>query len=177
MEGATEMIKVHDMVLYGVHGVCRIEEQVSRRVGGREEQYFLLKPIFEKGSSIYVPIKNEALIAKMKRILSAEEIYELIRTMPDEELLWIEAETERRQMFQEILSGGDREQLIRLIKTLYLRRQNRLEQKRNLLLSDEKFLKDAERILYEEFAYVLKIDRDQVLPFIMKQIKVEKRLL
>ena len=115
------MIKVHDMVLYGVHGVCRVEEQVSRRVGGREMQYFLLKPVYEKNSSVYVPLKNEALMAKMKRILSAEEIDELIRTMPDEELLWIESETERRRLFQEILNSGDREQLIRLIKTLYLR--------------------------------------------------------
>lgn len=152
------MIKVHDTVLYGVHGVCRVEEQVARLVGGREVQYFMLKPIFEKGSSIFVPTDNEALVGKMKRILSAEEIYALIRTMPEEGLLWIESETERRQQFQEILNGGDREQLVRLIKTLYLRQQARKEQKKNLLLSDERFLKDAERVLYEEFAYVPEID-------------------
>ena len=171
------MIKVNDTVLYGSHGVCKVAETVVRRMGGREMEYFLLKPVFERSSSIYVPMQNEALVSKMKRILSAEEIFEMIRSMPDEELLWIENENERRRIFQEILNSGDREQLVRLIKTLYLRQQNRLEQQKNLLMSDEKFLKDAERILYEEFAYVLKIDRDQVLPFIMKQIEVEKRLL
>ena len=35
-------------------------------------------------------------------------------------------------------------------------------------------MKDAERILYEEFAYVLHIERDQVLPFITEQIEAGK---
>ena len=171
------MIKVNDTVLYGSHGVCTVAGTLTRQVGGREVEYFLLKPVFERSSSIYVPTQNEALVSKMKRILSAEEIFEMIRSMPEEEQLWIENEADRRRMFQEILNSGDRGRLVRLIKTLYLRQQNRLEQKKNLLMSDEKFLKDAERILYEEFAYVLKLERDQVLPFIMNQIEVEKRLL
>ena len=37
-------------------------------------------------------------------------------------------------------------------------------------MSDERFLKDAERLLYDEFALVLRIKPDQVLPFILKQI-------
>ena len=36
-------------------------------------------------------------------------------------------------------------------------------------------MKEAERILYEEFAYVLRIDRDQVLPLIMQEVQVEEK--
>lgn len=36
-------------------------------------------------------------------------------------------------------------------------------------------MKDAERILYEEFAYVLKIEKEQVLPLIMQEIQVEQK--
>lgn len=169
------MIQVNDTVLYGIHGVCRVADTVTRTVGGKTQQYYLLKPVFDRSSAVYVPMENQALTSKLKRILSAEEIYEMIRSMPEEDLLWVENENERRRLFQEIINGGDRAQLVRLIKTLYTRQQKRLEQKRSLLMSDEKFMKDAERILYEEFAYVLKIDRDQVLPFIMQQIEVEKK--
>lgn len=169
------MIQVNDTVLYGVHGVCKVADTVTRTVGGKNVDYYILKPVFDGSSTVYVPMENQALTAKLKRILSAAEIYEMIRSMPEEDLLWVENENERRQLFQEILVSGDRAQLVRLIKTLYARQQKRLEQKKNLLMSDEKFMKDAERILYEEFAYVLKIDRDQVLPFIMQQIEVEKK--
>lgn len=36
-------------------------------------------------------------------------------------------------------------------------------------------MKDAENMLYEEFAYVLKIRKEQVLPFIMEQVQIEEK--
>ncbi len=169
------MIKVHDTVLYGVHGVCKVTGTEIKFIGGNEREYYVLKPVYNHGTVVYVPAWNEALMAKMKRILSPKEIYEMIRTMPEEDLLWVENENDRKRVYQEALVSGEREQLVRLIKTLHVRQQKRLEQKKNLLLSDEKFMKEAERILYEEFAYVLKIDREQVLPLIMQEIQVEEK--
>lgn len=169
------MIKINDKVLYGIHGVCTVVDCVTKRVGNKDMEYYVLKPMFDRGSTVFVPKNNEALVGKMKRIMSADEIYEMIRSMPEEDLLWIENESDRRRQFSEILGSGDRAQLVRLIKTLYVRQQRRIEQKKGLLLSDEKFMKDAERILYEEFAYVLQIERDQVLPFINRQIEVDRK--
>jgi CarD family transcriptional regulator len=34
-------------------------------------------------------------------------------------------------------------------------------------MSDEQFMRDAEKILYDEFAYVLGIKREDILPFIL----------
>ena len=36
-------------------------------------------------------------------------------------------------------------------------------------------MKEAEKMLYEEFAYVLNIRQDQVLPFILEQIQIEEK--
>ena len=41
-----------------------------------------------------------------------------------------------------------------------------------LVGADEKVMKEAEKMLYEEFAHVLDIRPSQVLPFIMQQIEV-----
>lgn len=169
------MIKKNDTVLYGVHGVCKVTDTVMKKIGGEEREYYVLRPVFDCATVLYVPTRNEQLTAKLKRILSAEEIYALIRSMPEEELLWVENENDRKRIYQEALTSGEREQLVRLIKTLHVRREKREEQKKALLLSDERFMKEAERILYEEFAYVLKIDRDQVLPLIMQEIQVEEK--
>ncbi len=42
-------------------------------------------------------------------------------------------------------------------------------------IADERFLNEAEKLLYEEFAHVLQIERNQVLPFILKQIQPEEK--
>lgn len=170
------MIQINDKVLYGVHGVCNVEAVEEKKIAGKIMEYYVLKPLYDHGSTVYVPKANEALVSKIKRIMSADEIFDTIRSIPDEELIVFENESDRHQIFNEILCSGDRVQLIRLIKTLYVRQQKRIEQKKNLLMSDEKCMKDAERILYEEFAYVLKIERDQVLPFITRQIEVDRKI-
>ena len=43
---------------------------------------------------------------------------------------------------------------------------------KKLYKNDEKVMKEAEKMLYEEFAHVLDIRPDQVLPFIMQQVEV-----
>lgn len=40
---------------------------------------------------------------------------------------------------------------------------------------DERFFRDAEKMLYEEFAAALNIDKEGVLPFILSKIKKEEQ--
>lgn len=164
------MFKANDTVLYGVDGVCRVEGVETRPCGRERFEYYVLKPVNNVSATTYIPIDNPALTRRMRRVLSAGEILEIIRSMPQEEPLWIENDLERRRVYAEIMQSGDRAQLMRVVKTLYLRREKLSGRKRKMHAEDEKFLKDAERTLYEEFAYVLDIRPDQVLPFIARQI-------
>ena len=117
------MFQVNDTILYGADGVCVIREIAKRTFSGRTQEYYVLEPIYGNQSTIYVPTHSEKLLAKMRRVLSAEEIYEMIRGMPGDELLWIEDENERKHAYGEIIRSGNRKAMIRLIKTLYLRQQ------------------------------------------------------
>ena len=62
-----------------------------------------------------------------------------------------------------------------MIKALYHHQQVRQAQGKKLHVSDERFLKEAERTLYDEFALVLHISQEQVLPFILDQIEVTEK--
>ena len=168
------MYKVHDTILYGSQ-ICRIEGDTTKNFNGETKEYYVLKPIFNDTSTIYVPVDNEKLTQKMRRILSASEIYELIRSMPETDSEWIENETERKETYQAILNSGDRKSIVRMIKALYGQQQRRQAQGRRLRVTDERFLKEAERVLYDEFALVLNIRQEQVLPFILEQIKVSEK--
>ncbi|MDD3193516.1 MAG: CarD family transcriptional regulator [Oscillospiraceae bacterium] len=170
-----QQYRIGDTVLYGVHGICKIEEQTQRKFGGKRQEYYILKPVYTPDSTIFVPVGNETLVSKMRRILSAGEIRALIQAMPDEHSAWIEDETIRKEQYREILARGDRVELVRLIKALYLHQKEQQQRGRRLHMTDERFMKDAEKMLYEEFAYVLKIRREQVLPFILDQVQVAEK--
>lgn len=167
--------QVGDTVLYGAEGVCRFEGEKEQIIGGKKHCYMILKPIYKKSSTVYVPKDNPALQEKIKRVLSPEEIYELIREIPEEEALWIEDEGERKAKYSRILAGSDRKELMRVIKALYRRRTQQEKMGRKFHLSDERFLKEAESRLHGEFALVLHIDPEQVAPFIQQQIQLQKR--
>ena len=79
------MLKVGEKVLYGAAGACTITEICKKRFGDAEErEYYVLVPIHDSRSTLYVPLDNEKLRAKMKKLLSAEEIEALIDSMPKE---------------------------------------------------------------------------------------------
>lgn len=164
------MFQVNDMVLYGAHGVCRVSAIEERDLGGTVCSYYVLKPEFDQHTTHFIPTGNQAVVSKLRRILSAEEIHALIASMPDEEAEWIEDDNARRVHHKQVLAEGDRAEIVRMIKALYLRRQEQKGNRRKIQVVDERFLQDAEKRLYEEFAHVLQITPEQVLPFIAQQI-------
>ncbi len=111
----------------------------------------------------------------MRKILSAKQVYELINSIPDTNNLWIENEVQRKENFAQIIKNGDRAELVALVKTLYLKREEQQKSGKKLHIADQRFMDDAEKLLYEEFAFVLKIEPNQVVPFITKKIEIDKK--
>lgn len=168
------MFQINDLITYGTQGVCRIVDVCEREFAKQKNTYYVLRPVYEERSTIYVPVEKEALTAKMRRVLTAEEIHKLISSMPQETAAWVDDEPLRREEYRRILASGDRVELIRVIKALYLHRQRQKENGRKLHLTDENFLKEAEKLLYDEFALVLGIDRSEVLPYIIQELEEPK---
>jgi len=165
------MLGVHDVVLYGTEGACEITEIARKDFGAGAAEYYVLRPVYRKNATVFVPTQNRALVARMRRVLSAEEIEKIIEEMPGESCIWIPDESLRKEEYRKILAGGDSRELIRLVKTLYLRQKEQSARGRKLHQADERFLKEAEKVLYDQFALALKIQPDQVLPFILERIE------
>ena len=86
---------------------------------------------------------------------------------------WVENENERKLRFKEILSCGDRLAVAGLIRTLCEHRLNQEKTGKKMHLSDERFLKDAERLLYDEIAHVMEIEPNQVIGLIGNRLNPE----
>jgi Transcriptional regulators, similar to M. xanthus CarD len=167
--------QVGDIVLYSSHGVCKVVEIVERDLSGNRIKYYVLKPIYDNNSTVFIPVNSEALTSKMRDVLSLDEVQVLIEEIPNKTTIWIDNENARRDRYKEIVAGGNRTELVQLIKTLYQTQQVQRESGKKLHLSDERFMKDAEKMLYEELAHVLDIECSQVLEFVLpKMITVNK---
>lgn len=169
------MYQVGDLVQYGMNGVCRVTEIREEAFGGKKEMYYILTSVGRKNNTVYVPVANEKLVGKMRRILKPDEIYAIIEAMPDEKADWIEDDVARKETFRDIVKSGDCHRIMKMIKSLYLHKQELAEKGKKLHAGDEQLFREAENILHEEFAVVLHIKKEEVLPFITKQIEPEAR--
>ena len=138
-------------------------------------RYYALKPVCDGKSTIFVPCGNEKLVGKKRRILSAAEIRALIDSLQNESLDWIEDDAERKEQYGAILHSGDRKALALLIRTLYLHRQALKASGRKFHAADEQILERAQKLLHEEFAYVLNIQPEEVPPFITRQLEAAEK--
>ena len=165
------MFKVNDTIMYGTQGICEIIDITEKDFMGAKKEYYVLKPVNDSSATLYAPKGNEKAEKKMRRILSKEEIYALIESMPDENANWIQNENERKEIYKQIITSGDRVELVKMIKALYFQKKKREMEGKHLYISDERFLKEAEKILYDEFQFVLNLKKSEVLPFIFQKIE------
>lgn len=136
-----------------------------------KKTYFVLVPIYDEKATLYVPKDNERLLANMHKLLSPTEINDLIDEAAKNPMEWIADDIQRKEKCGEILKSGDRMQLMQLIEMLYLRREELKTTKKHFHIVDERYLRDAERLLHDEFSYTLDIKREQVPEYILNRIK------
>lgn len=171
-DGKSIMYAVNDTIMYGAQGVCSVAGIRKETIAGMTNEYYVLKPVDTTQSTIYVPTNNENLTKKMRPVLTAEKIHEIIRSMPDTDALWIENETERKEKYQALIKEGDPASLIQIIKALYVQQQRQQAKGRKLHIADQHYFKMAEKLLYEEFAVALHLEQEEVLPFIVERLEL-----
>ncbi len=160
------MYKVNDTVAYGTRGVCEIVDITEKLFMGMKKEYYVLKPIDNTSTTLFVPTDNEAITSKLRKILSKDEIHKLIASVDFKESVWIEDKNERKEKYRKIIESGDHRLLIQMIKTLWEHIKERQAEGKKALASDERFFKEAELLLYNEFQYVLKISKEELVSYI-----------
>lgn len=164
------MFQPGDQVLYGVHGVCRILGIEERTVDRKRVNYFVLEPLDQRGARFYVPLANQAAVAKLKRLMNRQELEALLSSEAIRQNVWIDDEAYRKQYYRELITSGDREALLAMICSVYRHKQRLIETGRKFHLCDENFLRDAEKLLSAEFSLVFEIPINQIGDYIAKRI-------
>ena len=160
------MFGIGDYVICGNKGVCEVENITTLNISGvdREREYYILKPLYMNGSTVYVPVDspNES----MRKVLKREEAEELIRAIPEIPLLVITNDKLSEQTYKDCIRTNDCEDLVKIIKTIYTRKQKRMKAGRKVTAVDAKYFHMAEENLYGELAVSLNIRRQDVESYI-----------
>ncbi len=156
-------------------GVCVIENITVLNISGvdKEKQYYILKPLYSAGSTVYVPVDSQKEPA-MRKVLERTEAERLIGTIPEIPLLVITNDKMTEQMYKDCMKSNDCQELVKLIKTIHQRKQKRIQAGRKITAVDAKYFHLAEDNLYGELAVALDISREEVGGYIEAAINGTK---
>ena len=164
------MFDIGDQVLYGIHGVCKIVDSETRMVDGKQVQYLVLEPVGQSGTRYYIPKHNESAMKKLRRMLLKEEIDVLLQSEAVHTDHWILEDHIRKQTYRDLISGGDREALMKMVYTLYRHKKTQAEKGKKVHLCDENFLKDAEKLLSSAISAAMGMTFDEARSYVRMQL-------
>lgn len=149
------MFKIGDVIGYGVQGICKIDCIESKLIGKQTVDYYVLKPLFNENTTVFVPVNNEQLTAKIQNVVTKCQVEKLVQKAKNIDTIKTSNENQKRELYKEILSSGNHEKIIALIKTIRIERDSRRQIGKKLNINDEQTLRKAELLLYNEFGFVL----------------------
>lgn len=161
-------------IRYAANGVCLIEDIkiIDYNHSNNPKTFYVLKPISAQASTIYIPTENSELVSKMRHLLDKSEVDALIDTVKLEKTEWISDRKVRSNAFRQILKDSVPLELLKLILCIYLKKIEMSNEGKKLSSTDESILSQAEALIENEFAFVLKLDGIDVRKYIISRLGV-----
>lgn len=154
------MYKINDHLVYG-KDVCKIYDIKEEN----NMTYYLLRPLKDQSLKIKVPTTNN----KIRDLMTKEELNNLILKIKDIDVIDTNEkffESEYKQLLQE----PTHEDLIKIIKTTYLRNKQRLDNNKKLAEKDTKYFELAEQYLYNEASVILGLSYEETKDYIINKV-------
>ncbi len=164
------MFEIGNYVLNATNGICKINEVVELDMSGDKvmKSYFLLRPVESEHDKVYIPVDKAS--QRIRKVISKDEALAVIDSISSVEVLTITNEKEREAKYKEAVRSCEPKQIIGLLKCLFIRNEERMQQGKRSTAIDERYLKMAENNLYSEFAFALEKDKKEISEMIQKAI-------
>ena len=156
------MYNIGDFVVYK-KDVCKITDYKEKHL--RDIDYYELVPILDNSLKIVVPIDSGYL----RSVISKEEAEQIIDLISSIEVIEVNDKLIENE-YKRLLHDGGYEGLIKIIKTTYLRNEDRVNNKRKISEKDDNYFNLAEKYLYSEFSVSLDIPYDEVKKYVIDRV-------
>lgn len=165
------MFQAGDLIIYGSTGVCEVTDVHPSRMPGEERLYYTLTPKYGT-ETIYIPVDSPVF---MRHIISREQAEELIGQIPEvKESAVVKDHRVMAEQYEASLRTHDCTELLRLIKTAYLKTRRSVQSGRRPGQTDQRYLKRAETQLYGELAAALDIRPEEVRGYIERSVSAAR---
>ena len=164
------MFKKGEYVIYGNAGVCQIIDISTLNMHGapKDKLYYILAPVNQNSSRVFSPIDNKKVI--IRKLMSKQDEETLISDIPNIKELLVEDEKLREQTYKDCIKSCQCRKLLSLMKTIYQRKEERLNQGKKLSATDEKYFKLAQDNLQTELSISLEIPVNEMERYILDKI-------
>nr|WP_295682489.1 CarD family transcriptional regulator [uncultured Lachnoclostridium sp.] len=156
------MFQIGDIIIYGTSGVCIIDNigPIDSPSASKGRTYYTLHPYYSERNTIFTPTDNKKV--QMRSILSKEEATSLINNIQEIKCIWANDERGREVEYKEAIKQCDCKQLLKIVKSIYFSRKEKIAEGKKVPARDEKYYHMAEESLYGELALSLGLEIDQV---------------
>lgn len=161
------MFKIGDKVVYK-RNVCTIKNIELNKFSNKE--CYILIPIDDKSLKITVPLDLEKDI---RYVINKEEVEKIILNIPNIKVIDNMNEKNIENEYKRLLENLSFENLIKIIKTSYLRNERRVLSKKKISDKDDMYFKLAEKLLYTEFSIALNKSFDDTKEYVLSKVSKE----
>lgn len=156
------MYKINDYIIYK-REVCIIKDILLKFY--RDNDYYLLSPLSDESLTIKVPVSNK----EIRNLISKDDVEKIIKEIPNINI--IDADTKQLEgIYKELIVNGRHEDLIKIIKTTYLRNKERIDNNKKTTDKDNYYFNLAEKYLYEEFSIILNLSYDDTKEYVINKV-------
>lgn len=160
------MYKINDYVIYK-KDVCKVKDIRKNKINNRE--YYILVPIDDESLIIDTPVDNR--MGYLKSIMSKDEADALINNICNIAPIDNGLDKYIDKKYKELLYNGNHEDLIKIIKTTYLRNTERIKNNKKVSERDYDYFNKAEKYLYNELSIVYNMNFEEVKNYIINRMK------
>ncbi len=150
------MFQIGDYVVYGCRGIHEITDITTLNMEGvdHDREYYILKPYAAATGSVYAPVDSTKI--NMRLVMSEDEVTAFLENIASILPINLRSPKQQEEAFKLCVKSCDPDELMRVIKTLRIRKRERAEKGKKLTITDTHYLEQAEKILYDELSLVLK---------------------
>ncbi len=158
------MFKIGDKVVYK-RNVCIIND-IKENKFTKKECYELI-PVDDDSLKITIPVDT----ADIRNIISKEEVENIIKSIKNIRTIDDVNEKNIEIEYKKCLDNLTHENLIKVIKTTYLRNKERMDSKKKISDKDDMYFKMAEKLLYTEFSVALNMSYEDTKDYVISMVE------
>jgi CarD family transcriptional regulator len=164
------MFEIGEYIVYGINGICRVADVCPSPYDKSDTRtFYLLIPVNNPmSSSIYTPVNNDRV--PMRRLMTREQIEELIVAMPAIDTLTVPVEKQRREIYRATIGELDPKGYVKVIKTVNQRRAELSAARKHFPMTDLEYGRLAKHLLCSECAHVMGVSEADADAYILSSL-------